>query len=480
MLELGAILVFAACLYLAFEVPWIALLVSVAVAILFTAAGIAADDIAGTALGLIVAPLTWFIVACGRVRGDTEGLPKLIAKYTLWTVFILALLTLSLTYGFGYGTVFAVILIGLIINYALTSKFGLAMQVVTTIGASIRQNLPLPMALDSAAGGQRNDYGRTLRRVSKWLSQGYSLSEAIKRGYPQCPGYVLSIIAAAERVNQLPEALASLEQDMLAKADESRRLRPIHPLYPLALLTVVFLVACGISIFVMPRMLEVLQDMAGVHAQLPWPTRALISFMNSTFRNGIFWLLSLGLLIVIIASALRVRFRPRRPQKPYLLSRLGDSLKWHLPILRWFEFNYSMVHTIEMLRIALRAGRPVNEAIGETLTIDVNTNFRRRLVRWYAAVERGENIATAAQAAGLGSTLAWAFDTDVNRGNTPAILETLESFYRNNYGFRVNLARFILWPMFTVVMGCIVGFVVYAMFSPIIKIVTTLTGQLLP
>jgi len=126
------------------------------------------------------------------------------------------------------------------------------------------------------------------------------------------------------------------------------------------------------------------------------------------------------------------------------------------------------------------AGCTVNDAIKNTLGLDVNNRFRKRLQRWLGKVERGDNIAAAIRGSKLGSPLAWAFDDKVNQGNTLTILETLESFYRTNYSYCVNLARYIMWPCLILFMGVIVGFVVYAVFSPTIVIIERLSGMVIP
>jgi type II secretory pathway component PulF len=159
---------------------------------------------------------------------------------------------------------------------------------------------------------------------------------------------------------------------------------------------------------------------------------------------------------------------------------MGDFIKWHLPVLRNFEKNYSLVQVVELLRLSLNAGCTVNDAIRNTLDLDVNNCFKKRLQRWLDKVERGENIAAAIRESKLGSPLAWAFDEKVNQGNTMMILETLESFYRSSYSYAVNLARFIMWPCLILVMGIIVGFVVYAIFSPGILIIEILSGKVIP
>jgi type IV pilus assembly protein PilC len=289
------------------------------------------------------------------------------------------------------------------------------------------------------------------------------------------------MIAAAERINQLPLAIQAIEADMMTKADERRKIRPVHPLYPVILMVFMFFMLLGVMTFVMPSFEAALMEMFE-RATLPAATRFLIgitSFVLFEFAL-VTWPLLILLAIAIIPISIYFKFRPRRPHQPYLLSRMGDFVKWHLPVLHNFEMNYSLVQVVELLRLSLNAGCTVNDAIKHTLGLDVNNRFKKRLKRWLEKVERGNNVAVAIRKSKLGSPLAWAFDEKVNQGNTLIILETLESFYRSNYSYCVNLARFIMWPCLILLMGAIVGFVVYAIFSPSILILEHLTGKVIP
>jgi type IV pilus assembly protein PilC len=267
----------------------------------------------------------------------------------------------------------------------------------------------------------------------------------------------------------------------VAKADDRRRIRPVHPFYPVILMVFTFFMLLGMTTFVIPQFKDMLMEM-GAAAELPRATRMVIGISDYVaYQYG--WLIGLVIVLIILVLALvsiHARFRPRRPQGPYLISRIGDFVKWHLPVLHRFERDYSMVQVVELLRLSLHAGCPVNDAIDNTLGLDVNHCFRKRVRSWLERVERGDNIAEAARASRLGSPLAWAFDEKVNQGNTLSILEMLESFYRSNYSYCVNLARFIMWPCVTLLMGAIVGFVVYAIFMPGIEIIRQLTGIVHP
>jgi type II secretory pathway component PulF len=487
MFEIIVVSVLIVYVILGYKKPGIALVTMPPVVILlfYVSAQIELEEIS---IVTVLGPVTFFgtliAVLLSKHEVDSEQWPRKCAKWVLIACAALLLLAVAgVVFGL-LGTIglgFFILFIGAVISYGLTSRRTIAAYVISTIGSSIRQNLPLSMALEAAAGGQVDKRAQILRKIQKWLVQGYPLSEAIKRGYPRCPGYAVAMIAAAERINQLPFAIKSIEADMLARADESRKLRPVHPVYPVILLILAFSIVMALMKYVIPAFKCVLAEMTE-GAKLPAATRFLCGIANFiAYEHG--WIVGLEfavIILVIIPVSIYVKFRPRRPDKPHLLSRIGDFIRWHLPVLHWFTKNYSMVQVVELLRLSLNAGCTVNDAIAGTLTLDVNNCFRKRLRQWLVKVQRGENIAAAARESKLGSTIAWAFDDRVNQGNTPAVLETLESFYRSNYSYRANLARFVMWPCVTIAMGIMVGFIVYSIFGALITIVNERANLVYP
>jgi type IV pilus assembly protein PilC len=364
-----------------------------------------------------------------------------------------------------------------LVHYGVTSQRIAVQSIFSTLGASMRQNLPLPMALECAAYGREDPTGFLLRGIKSWLVKGYSLTEAVRRGYPQCPSRALAVLAAGERIGQLPAALRVIQMDLKESEMERRRLQPVHPFYPVAVLSFAFLVVLAIMQFVMPTYSAVLQEMVG--GRLPASTSALLSITGAIIHPRSAWGPFVVLVLIVAGPVLYRLSRKRRPENPYSHTWIIDSLKWVLPITHWFEKNRAMVQVVELLRLSLNAGRPVDEAIRSTLQLDVNVLFRSRLVCWLRRVERGENIAESARRCGLGAALAWAFDGGAN-SNTPAVLEMLEAHYRSNYSYRVNLTRIILWPLGIIALGATVGFIVYAVFAPLVAVLRSLSGVIYP
>ncbi len=486
-----SISVLAIYVVLAFKKPGVAIITCPFVAGLVGFAGSLQAEPALSLLGVALFLLTVVGVAASKRRPDAEEWPQTLARWILIGVavvltFVVLLVTAaSSVLGMFLSIAFAlfiVVSIGATVFAAITSRRATAGYVLTTIGGAIRQNLPLPMALQTAAGDRSDRRSRILRRLQQWLVQGYPLSQAIRYAYPGCPSHAVANVVAAERTGQMCQAFECIVADLMETANRKRRFNPVHVWYPILLFTVITLVVIGLGTFVLPQLKAVWGDLSGGDLALPAPTKLLFDIAGWFYNGPGTLLLSVILLALFTTAALWIhtRLRPRRPGAPHLLSRMGDFIKWHMPVSRWFERNQSTLQLVEALRMSLRAGATVDQAIATACEMDVNERFRRRISKWLSCVQAGENISDAAIRCGIGSPVAWALDVRVNQGNTPMILETLETFYRTNYSYRANLVRFILWPCTTVAMGCVVGFVILAIFLPSVAFITYLVNFIVP
>ena len=482
MILIVAILALGLYFFLGVKKPGTALITSPIAAVGGIYFGAEYDTVSASAIAIIIFPATLATIITAHRNKDEYCWPYEWAKWISAIVGIcvlLAILGALFSSGLFYAGFFLLLAFASFARYAATSRHVTALYIISTIGSSLRQNLPLATALQAAASGRRNKQSKILRSISKWLVEGYTLSQAIKRGYPKCPAYATSMIAAAEKIGQLPKAIKSVEADMIEKADESKKIRPFNSVYPVVVLTIAFFIVGGLVWFILPKFKNILTE-AGI-AEMPWATQVLIDIAGYMLNDAA-WVVVLLVLVVLVGIVVstRARLRPRRPEKPYLISRIADFIKWNLPVLHWFELNYSLVRVVELLKISLNAGCTVNESIRNTLGMDVNNRFRKRLARWLEKVEQGQNISTAAGSSRIGSAIAWAFDDQINPGNAPDILEMLEQFYRTNYSYRANLTRFILEPCVVLMMGVCIGFIVYALFVPMVAITNHYSNGFVP
>jgi type IV pilus assembly protein PilC len=473
---LGAIIaVLVLYIFLGIKNPRFALISMLFVCPFFVIIFVVNELMAETITAVCILPVVLFSVLCSRTDLESPLWPKDAARTVLFMIMCIALTAMFFAKlgpaGF-YFLLLEMLFFGYYIGAVATAKNAMVAFVISTIAASVRQNLPLSFALQSAAENSNSRHSLFLRRIAKWLVQGFSLSEAIKKGFKECPAKIIAMIELGEKNNQLPNALEVIERDMLKKADDSRAIEAIHYLpYFFVVIDILLLIMLGVSLYIVPKFAEVIKEMSG--GDLPRPTRILMAVSNFiAFRYG--WVIIIAPIFLTGVLLIIVKFRNRRPNRPRLLSRMGDFFKWHLPIIHWFENNYSLLQTLEGLKISFNAGSTVNGAIQNAVNLDINYCFRKKLKKWLTKVEAGENIAKASKQSGLAKSVSWAFEQQGDDENMRNILQLLEEVYRSNYSYRVNLAKFILMPTTIVCIGSMVGFFAYAIFSAIIAVITQL------
>ncbi|MBN1766489.1 MAG: type II secretion system F family protein [Sedimentisphaerales bacterium] len=463
-------------IYLAVKKPEISLLSAPIVSLALAIMAYNIDDQVSVLLAPLIFLVTYITLALSSEEPGKPGWPYSLARWFFLFIGVsFSLLLAIINFPSVYGLLFFVFLIALIINYNIISRHSLTIDILSTINTSMRQNLPLPMALESAAAGQDYKKARILQKISGWLSEGLPLSEALKNGFRRCPGHIVALIAMAEQINQVPLALNCIQKDILEKTREKSKIKPIQPLYPLILLSVTYSILTGIMIFVIPKFKTIFADF---EVDLPLQTHIMMKFFMVSYP----WFLSLVgfLTFAVFPLMIYTWFRPRRPEKPHLLSIFGDLVKWFLPMLRWFEANYSLIQVVECLHLSLNGGCSVDKAIDNTLTLDVNFYFKKRLRHWSEKVRQGENISAAARQCRMGRGLIWAFDQNLNQPDTPVVLEMLENVYRTNYNYRASLVHYITWPLVTLFIAMMVGSVIYSIFSPMVEIINHTASMFFP
>jgi type II secretory pathway component PulF len=420
--------------------------------------------------GILIFLMTVLLIYFKRQSDiDQEPWYKIISRF-LFTIIagILFLAFLTLIFQI-FGPILFILFLVLVFRFKQTRRYSLALNVLSTISTAMRQNLPLPMALETAGFGRKDPASRIFRQTAKYLCEGHSLSESLKRAYQKCPTEILATLSAAEAMNQLPQAIAALEQDSIDAVNGFEKVRPVHPAYPLIVGAMACFMVFGLCIFIIPTFAEIVNDVTGGQGHLPASTQLLLSVTQEILHYGIFVLTGLVLGICLIVTFFIYK---RRPEKPRLMSRLKDWVKWHTPVVHHFERLLSLQRTIQTLRVGICAGYSFDTIVRQTLRLDVNACFRAKLQHWLRHIETGHPIADSAAFCGLGQPLAWALDEKVNKDNVPQLLEMLEEVYRNRYHYRLNVIHSIFWPFVIVGLGSGIGFVVFSVFSAIVSMIT--------
>ncbi len=401
-----------------------------------------------------------------------------------WVVTGIPLVVLF-TFGLiAFWSPWLVLLLGLIVVWAIsaaiygtTNRWWTTLQVFSLLGSAIRQNLPLTVALENAAHGRHDYLGSVFREIHAWLVQGYDLTEALERGYPPCPRHLLGLLKVAHKNQQIPQAFVSIEQDLQAGMRWHHLVQTDPGPYPLVILIIMYFQVMGMFTFVMPQAYAVYTEMMGSSEHWPWPTRLLMSL----HAGDLPLMQCIGFILAGLVMAQLIKWlRPHSWATQGWWGPLSDRLRWYLPGLGRIEQTLGLLQVTSALRLGLQGGESIDRVIGNALSLDVNRVLKRRLQRWHAAIVSGMNISKAAMQYHLGRPLAWAFESDLNTGQTPKILSSLEALLRARHRYLSVVFRSVLNPCLTIVLALVVGFVVLAIFLPGVRCIAALSGNIYP
>ncbi|HAU36676.1 MAG TPA: hypothetical protein DCX07_03035 [Phycisphaerales bacterium] len=474
MMEIAVIAVLVLCIYLAVHRAALGVIGALVLpGVLLTWMG-ATDDfsLAPAALGVTVVAL--FVVA---VAGDAAREPGavLFARASMVLTALVVGGSISLLFlGKVLGSLMFIAFVGATIVFALRSREATAMQVLSTLSAAMRQNLPLHSAVAAAAHGRSDAAGRALARIAACLENGMPLSLALRVAYRACPGHAMAMLALGERLGQPADALRRIEAELEARDRRHRQPKVVHPGYLLLLLLFSVAIVSFLGIFIIPKFQDIT---AGMGEEIPRLTEVVYGTAEPFAHIGtvILVVIVLGILLWLATALIS-----RRQDRTQWLHTIFDALRWRLPGWRWFERQQATLRTVEALRLALEGGCTVDAAIAGTLELDVNACYRARLAGWLARVRRGEDISQAATRSRLDRAIAWAFDPRGNPSGAPQALEMIETALRARVNYRAVLARTVLMPCVVVAIGMGIGLVVLATLLPIARINEIAVGRFLP
>src|SRR4051794_35962510 len=150
--------------------------------------------------------------------------------------------------------------------------------------------------------------GPVTGRILQAVRRGDTLSEAMEREPQAFDSLFLSMMKVAEARGGVPETLRMLSRHYEARQSLIRQARTAM-IYPIAVLVVAGGVVAMITIWLLPKFVELLRDIAGRGAELPLPSRVLMAFSNFVQALG-WWLIPLVVVAVPFVLYQIYRTRP--------------------------------------------------------------------------------------------------------------------------------------------------------------------------
>jgi type IV pilus assembly protein PilC len=312
----------------------------------------------------------------------------------------------------------------------------------------------------------RTKAGRRLARVITELrnrvSRGTSFSVAI-RSFPQIfDDVAIGLISAGEEGGTLSEAFTNVRK-IWARNDDLQHRLLMMLIYPV----IVFLAACGVVWLLMTKVVpQFIHVLAEMHAELPLPTQILLKVSQFSSQYPVLLLLGVSVVAGIILRLPTIVKRTPRAHRLVL----------HLPIfgkllLLLVRANFS--RTFAQLKTA-RA--KTTQALLLCRDLSWNYEYRSAVARTLMRVHRGESLAAA-----LRDDVEIFGDLVVNGltfmeasgADSEGLFRLTELLERQLDGY-LGAIRQILDPLLIIILGVVIGGIVFATFLPAVQILQSI------
>ncbi len=346
--------------------------------------------------------------------------------------------------------------------------------IVNYVETAVRLNLPLLPFLNAAELSESGRRARQIGRLRGALLAGQSVGAALA-SLPDVPLETAGRVAAGEAVGQLRQSLArTLELDHQSDDEHNENPdAPVYRLYPLFVLIISFTIVMGIMIFVVPKFKEIFKDF---RTSLPPSTEILMSvssFMTEETPIALMLILLLLAGVLLFSSSyLTEVFLPMFPLPAF--SRPVQWLAWRLPFARSMQRNQGMAETCELLGAAVQEGTSLPAALQRAELLHLNPGFKLQLMTFRGHLEQGIPPADAAVKAKLPPLLAGMLAMpSANAESQGAMFSFLARHYRQRFNRALLFLRSGYEPLMVLLLGCLVGFILFALFSPLVKLINS-------
>lgn len=307
----------------------------------------------------------------------------------------------------------------------------------------------------------------TLRAVVEDIEAGATLSEAMAKHPKVFSRLYTNMVAAGETGGVLDVILQRLAEFM-EKAQKLKRKVVGAMIYPIVVITFAVLIVSGIMYWVIPKFKEIFEDF---DVELPKLTITLIN-LSTWFAFG----RPPGWMIVALSPILFfLLWKLVRSSKGGRFA--TDWLLMKIPVIGPLLQKTAVARFTRTLGTLINAGVPILEAINITKETAGNEVYARAMETVHDAIREGDSFANPLRATRtVDAIVINMVDVGEETGELDKMLIKVADNYDDEVETAVASMISLLEPIMVVVLGCIVGFIVVALFLPLVKLIESVSG----
>ncbi len=303
----------------------------------------------------------------------------------------------------------------------------------------------------------------SLEDVVEDIESGQTLSEAFSKHPKAFDRLYCNMIKAGEAGGAL-EAILQRLADFKEKSQSLKRRVKAAMVYPAVVITVAVLIVGFILYFIIPKFEAIFKDFG---VDLPGMTIFLIK--ASHFVVNYFYVVLLAPFFFWIFLKLLYRNKTG--------AYICDRILLMIPVMGMIVEKSTVARTMRTLGTLVQSGVPILESLNIVRDTAGNAVFERAFTRVYESIREGETIAQPLRESRIVDDIVVnMIDVGEETGDLDTMLNKIADNYDEEVETAVESLVSLLEPMMIVVLGGIIGFIVIALFLPLISLISKLSG----
>jgi type IV pilus assembly protein PilC len=298
-------------------------------------------------------------------------------------------------------------------------------------------------------------------QVAEDVESGSSLSEAMSKHPKAFDRLYVNMVKAGEAGGVLDTILQRLAVYM-EKAQALKRKVIGASIYPASVISIAVLIVSGILIWVIPQFKVVFDDLG---AELPIPTMILMKL--SDFLVAFWWLLPAVPFVLYMSYKMTVKNKGGRMAL--------DKFKLHMPLFGDIIKKSVISRFCRTLGTLIASGVPILEALSIVKNAVGNEVISNAVQVVHDSIREGESIAEPlAQTKVFDDIVVNMIDVGEETGELDKMLIKVADNYDDEVDAAVGALMSIMEPMMIIGMGLTIGFIVVALFLPLVSLINTM------
>ena len=294
------------------------------------------------------------------------------------------------------------------------------------------------------------------------IESGSTLSEAMSKQPKAFDGLYVNMVKAGEAGGALEVILQRLAE-FKERAQSLKRKVQGAMIYPCAVIFVATAIVGFIMYYIIPKFKQIF---LGFGTELPGITVMLITFSDVVVRYFyLFPAIPIGVWLIL-------KIIRKNKTGEFVL----DWLVLRIPLMGQILSKSIVARTMRTLGTLVASGVPILEGLTIARDTAGNAVFRKAFDNVYAAIREGESIATPLREARIVDDIVVnMIDVGEETGALDNMMYKIADVYDEEVSVLVDGLVSLLEPLMVVILGFIVGFIVIALFMPLVKLLNDLS-----